>query len=56
MANEQAIALLTEELRALNLRTQQLEAELCAIRQHDVPNKHTVFVKGDRVRITNWVN
>jgi hypothetical protein len=56
MANQRAIALLTEELRALNLRTQRLEAELRAIRQREVPDEHTNFVKGDRVRITNRVN
>jgi len=53
MDNERAITLLTEELRALNLRTQRLEAELHALQQREALQAD--FVKGDRVYITNRV-
>jgi hypothetical protein len=53
MDNERAITLLTEELRALNLRTQRLEAELHALQQREALQAD--FAKGDRVYITNRV-
>lgn len=56
MANERAIALLTEELRVLNLRTHRLEVEIRELRQQGVLDEHTAFVKGDRVSITNRVS
>ena len=70
MATDDAIEHLTEELRALTVRTHQVEQELRTIRQRrqelrtirecDVetpsgPRRPGTYETGDRVRITNKV-
>ena len=65
MATDDAIEFLTEELRALAVRTHQVEQELRTIRQRrqelrtlrerDVDTPAGPYEAGDRVRITNKV-
>ena len=57
MATDRAIELLTDELRSLTVRTQQVETELRELRGQvvDTAQQGPAFARGDRVRITNRV-
>ena len=57
MATDRAIELLTDELRSLTVRTQEVETELRELRGHvvDTVQQGPAFARGDRVRITNQV-
>ena len=60
MATDEAIESLTNELRALTVRKQQVELELRALREHatepaPAARRPVAFISGDRVRIINKV-